>query len=547
MLKRLVTAFILILAAAQIASRAEFEKRVRYAVGSEPRDVLAVDLNHDRVPDLVTADYDDDRVTVLIGDGDGGFNHASSHATGDGPVSLVAADFDLDGNMDVATANEIDDSISILHGDGTGLLASPVAYAAGAAPRAIAAGLVNGDNRPDLVVVNSLDNTVALYVAATGDGFASPVIHDVGNAPVAVALADVDQNGTLDVTVANRGDGTVAVLMGNGHGVLDPATSYTAGRGTLALLASDVSGDGMADIIVANRDDDDVAVLVNVGAGLFGTPSSYPVGKSPLDLAMADFGGDCVMDLAVVSYPPGKVTILHGDGAGGFSAGTETFFVDTRSNALAVGDFNRDLRMDLTVARTKADDISLALTTQAGSVGGFEIRSGPNPATVRSSIAVSAFEAPFDDEQGTLSDGAGHYYVVDHEGGMALALSVHKNLAADAVRLGFNDGHFESAPVDELFSEVLVDLFEVPADGITPIAVTVVPRDSTGMELGTGLKLAVEGQGLLPAVLAGAIKDHGNGIYSLEVVSASPGTAVLRISVEGQALTTTPVLQFVNP
>ncbi len=547
MFKKLVTPFILILAIAQIAAHAEFDRRVRYAVGSEPRDVLAVDLNNDRVQDLVTADYGDDRVTVLIGDGDGGFNYISSYSTGDGPLSLAASDFDLDGNMDIATANEIDDTVAILHGDGTGLLGSPVAYLAGDAPRALAAGLIDGDNRPDLVVINSLDNTVALFFATAGGDFASPVIHEVGSVPVAVALADVDQNGTLDVAVANRDDGTVSVLLGDGYGGLVAASDYAAGAGTVAVLAFDATGDGLPEIVTANQDDDTVTVLSNLGNALFGPPSPYGADKGPMDLVRGDFNLDNVVDLAVVSYPPGKVIILRGDGAGGFSAGAESYFFDTQSNAIAAGDLNSDLRMDLAAARTKVDDVSLALTKQSGTAGGFELRSGPDPATVRSAVATVLFEAPYDDAPGTLSDATTRFYVVEHRGGIDLAISVHKNNAADTVRLGFNDGDFESAPVDESLSEVFVDSLVVLADGATPAAVTVVPRDSAGTELGTGLKLAVDGQLLGQAEQASAIKDHGNGIYSLEVVSETPGAAVLRIAVEGLALVNSPVLQFVQP
>jgi hypothetical protein len=529
------------------AAYADFDRRIRFDVGSEPRDVLPVDINNDNVPDLVTADYEDDSISVLLGDGDGGFKLISTHPAGDGPVSLTAADFDLDGNVDIATANELDDSVTILYGNGSGFSASPVAYAVGDSPRAIAAGTINRDNRPDLVIANTLDNNVSLLSALIGGGFAPPVNHAVGYGPVALELADVDQSGSLDLVVANRDDGTVSVLLGDAHGDFAPASDYAAGDETVALLAVDATGDGLPEIVTANQGDDTIAVLSNLGNGLFGFPVSYGTGKSPKDLVRGDFNSDNVVDLAVVSCPPGKVTIFRGDGAGGFRTGAATYFVDTQSNALAAGDFNGDLRMDLAVARTKADDISLALTKQVGSAGGFELRRGADPATIRASVATSLFEAPHDDAPGTLSDGTTYFYVVEHKGGIELALSVHKNEATDAVRLGFNDGDFNSAPVDELLSEVIVDSTDVPADGTTPAVVRVIPRDSNGAQLGTGLKLRTDGQILHPAEQAGAIKDHGNGIYSLEVVSSTPGTTVLRISVEGQALANTPVLQFVRP
>jgi hypothetical protein len=82
---------------------------------------------------------------------------------------------------------------------------------------------------------------------------------------------------------------------------------------------------------------------------------------------------------------------------------------------------------------------------------------------------------------------------------------------------------------------------------VSAARVVVYPRDVHGDLLGTGLVLGVDAGALLPGTLRGAIQDLGNGRYSFDVVSASPGTSTIQVSVEGVALSTVPVVDFVQP
>ena len=50
------------------------------------------DLNGDGIPDIVTANYGSDTVSVLLGTGDGTFQPAQSFAAGNGPASVAVAD-----------------------------------------------------------------------------------------------------------------------------------------------------------------------------------------------------------------------------------------------------------------------------------------------------------------------------------------------------------------------------------------------------------------------------------------------------------------------
>src|SRR5207253_1548056 len=82
-----------------------FVAAVNYPTGPNPQAIVSADFNNDGQLDLATANAGNDTVTVLLGDGQGGFAAASHLSVGSTPVSVAVGDFDSDGNLDLATAN----------------------------------------------------------------------------------------------------------------------------------------------------------------------------------------------------------------------------------------------------------------------------------------------------------------------------------------------------------------------------------------------------------------------------------------------------------
>src|SRR5262245_6812957 len=68
-------------------------------VGSGPSSVAVGDFNLDGQPDLAVANAGSDNVTILLGDGMGGFTQAAGSPVGVGalPLSVAVGDFNLDG------------------------------------------------------------------------------------------------------------------------------------------------------------------------------------------------------------------------------------------------------------------------------------------------------------------------------------------------------------------------------------------------------------------------------------------------------------------
>jgi hypothetical protein len=72
------------------------------------------DLDGDTVPDLVTANANNNEANVLPGNGDGSFQAAVSFALGDGPPFVAVADLDGDTVPDIVAANHTNDDVRVL-------------------------------------------------------------------------------------------------------------------------------------------------------------------------------------------------------------------------------------------------------------------------------------------------------------------------------------------------------------------------------------------------------------------------------------------------
>jgi hypothetical protein len=184
-----------------------------FPVGANPDSVAAADFHADGNLDLVTANSGDNTVTVLLGDGTGNFTAAagSPFAVGINPNSVAVADFNGDGNPDIVTANTGANDITVLLGNGSGGFtptpASP--FAVGLFPQSVAVGDFNDDGNPDLVTANSGNNTVRVLLGNGSGGFTGGGAFPAGSFPQSVAVMDLNADGKPDIVAANSGNRSV--------------------------------------------------------------------------------------------------------------------------------------------------------------------------------------------------------------------------------------------------------------------------------------------------------------------------------------------------
>ena len=173
----------------------------------------------------------DDSVSVLLQNSDGTFQTRQTFPTGagTGPGAVAVADLTGDGIPDIITADYKSNSVSVLLGNGDGTFQAPRILPVGDAPNDVIVADLRGDGKEDIVTANEADNTVSVLLG-NGDGTFQPQqSYPVGDRPVSVAVADLTGNGILDIVAANHHDGTVSVLMGTGNGTFKPEMEYAAG------------------------------------------------------------------------------------------------------------------------------------------------------------------------------------------------------------------------------------------------------------------------------------------------------------------------------
>ena len=236
-------------------------------VSAHNHGVALADLSADGRLDLLTANHDASSVSVLLGDGRGGFRPApgSQFATGRGPYRLPVADFDRDGRLDVATPDVGGNSVTVFRGGADGSLSPAPGSPIPVDPRPFFAGAgdVQGDGWPDLVL--SHDDSEELTLLLGGEsGFSRQASRKVrvGARAGEVVIADLDGDGKADL-VTGTASHQVVVLLGDGRGGFQPApgSPFATGRGPWSLAVADLNGDGRLDVVTANSESDDLTLL----------------------------------------------------------------------------------------------------------------------------------------------------------------------------------------------------------------------------------------------------------------------------------------------
>jgi uncharacterized protein (TIGR03437 family) len=375
-----------------------------FAVGTQPESLVVSDFNGDGYPDIVTANLNDSNVTLLLGNGAGGFTAAqgSPFAVGAGPHSVATGDFNGDGKPDLVTANSGSNTVTIILGNGTGGFTGPRTFAAPSSPQSIAVGDFNMDGKLDVVTADSGGTTVTVLLGDGSGGFGAGTQFTVGSNPDSVAVGDFNGDGKPDIVAANSGGNTLILLLGNGAGGFTAAggSPFAVGSFPSSIAVGDFNGDGRADIAIANAGGNSAAVLLGA---LAATDATLSTTLSTTATGTVAYGASVALKLTVTqpsggfTTPTGSATLLDGTAtiatatqtgspytftaaslAPGIHALTATYGGDT-SNASSASN-----TVSLTVATEPQTITFAALSSQALGSAPFTVT-----ATVSSGLAVS--------------------------------------------------------------------------------------------------------------------------------------------------------------
>ena len=290
-------------AAAAGAATAPTFLRTDYATGLAPTWAEPADVNADGKVDVVVTNGDSDTLSVLLGNGSGGFTAATSFLSGgDGPFGVAIADFTGDGRVDLAVVHRYSSSLSLLAGDGSGGFTLHSSAAVGLDPISLKVADLNEDGKRDLLIANMESAFLTAMLGNGTGGFTRRDIPLARKGGTNVGIADADGDGHLDVAVGHFFHNNVSVLHGDGTGGFTLARTLTVGTYPLGTAWADVDVDGDLDLCVSSRSPsvaqaDQVSVFPGDGAGGLAAPANYVVGWFAKVVLAQDLNLDGIVDL----------------------------------------------------------------------------------------------------------------------------------------------------------------------------------------------------------------------------------------------------------
>src|SRR5205823_4019125 len=129
----------------------------------------------------------------------------------------------------------------------------------------------------------------------------------------------------------------------------------------------DLNGDGKLDVVAVNSGDGTVSILLNTtapgaSAATFATQQVVATGNQPSAVAMADMNGDGKLDLVVANSGDNTLSVLMNTttGASTLSFATHVDFgAGLKPSGVALGDLNGDGRPDVAVANSADGSVSV--------------------------------------------------------------------------------------------------------------------------------------------------------------------------------------------
>jgi hypothetical protein len=338
------------------------------------------------------------QITILLGDGHGGFKPAASSpfASGFPQVgNIEVGDFNGDGNLDLAAEvlgpNREDDGVAVFLGDGTGSFTpvsfvplSGVQFCENNGFNRFGVGDINGDGFLDLVFPNTVGNSIIILLGNGVGGFtpsSAVAPGSFGPGPCSVTLGDFNGDGWLDVAM---GEGAtppsfdLVFAFNDRTGGFSPANTFTGhlkGGPDNGLAVGDLNGDGRLDLVgVSTFNVPPLTVFTNQGSKKF--LNTLETGMSSLDqyseVALGDLMGTGALDAVVSGGIVGGLSstaslgVFAGDGTGHLFANS-VIKGSAGAIALRLGDFNEDGRLDIATAGVfSGDTFVLWLQGQAG-------------------------------------------------------------------------------------------------------------------------------------------------------------------------------------
>ena len=281
-----------------------FQPQTLLSAGSGPYAIVAGKFNADNNFDLAVANSGSNNVSIYLGNGNGTFSAPTNFFVGSSPLSIAAGDLNNDSKQDLAIANFgsfFSGSVSVLLGNGTGGFSAGTSVRTRTQPAYVTIANINGDPNQDLLIANFGSNSISTFIGSGNGLFQLNQNLTVGQGPVAIEVADLSGDGVSDLSIANYNSDTISFCTGNVNGSFSCLNSSPAGGANpISMASADFLGSGSKALATALSGSNLVKVLTN----------SVSVGQSPNAIKSADFNGDEKPDLVTANAGSNDISVL---------------------------------------------------------------------------------------------------------------------------------------------------------------------------------------------------------------------------------------------
>ena len=383
-----------------------FRKAGRFSVGPNPSAIVAVDLNDDGLPEIVTADTGEltdlreerpanDAMSYLVARKPLQYEALPEIKVGFAPYCAQAANIDglkapdiivgsfhATRNRDITVFRNVNDqlvpsTLSVpdtmlsyarqLDGEGKEVFARP----------AIASLVVydfNQDGYRDILAAGWASDVLILFPGLNGENdryFGDPVLTPAPGGPRDLQIHDFDGDGRMDVVAVMYNAAQLMFWRGDGKGGFSRADEMPT-RGVMPhrVRVADVNGDGISDLVVSHCHAED-AIVIYYGDGQFSFTVSQEIllGKDRRaveqeirDIVVTDLNGDNRPDIAAACCLAGRVVVLLNQGGEQkykIPFAQESYTFDGQPRALAATDLDQNGSVDVCVALWGANRVEL--------------------------------------------------------------------------------------------------------------------------------------------------------------------------------------------
>ena len=233
-------------------------------IGGSVHGLAVADIDADGWLDVLATNQQD---LVLVRNlGNGTFAAPVFVASGgNGPWSLGVADANGDGRIDAFVGNAWTSNVTLLLGNGAGGFTPSQTIGCGGWPWQMAVGDVDGDGKVDCVLAEATNGRAAIVRGNGLGGMLPASYYPVGQNPVSVDIGDLEGDGDLDVVIGSFSNANATLWRNNGNGTFaNPSTVTSTSAGSCAVIV-DFDRDGDTDVILVDELDDKAFVWRQTG------------------------------------------------------------------------------------------------------------------------------------------------------------------------------------------------------------------------------------------------------------------------------------------